>query len=129
MTIWMLDEESPDNNYTRFWQSTPYLSVVLWSYSEKYSGKVQYLPQFCSQLSELIDRPNKLLFSASILECLPLSTNGEKKNSWDWLGFSNTIRSDKAGTDMVIKAKKIDQETFFSSESIIEHLTDLKKNV
>ena len=65
------------------WQSTPYLSVVPWSYSEKYSGKVRYLPQFCSQLSELIDRPNKLLFSASMLECLPRPTNGEKKNSWD----------------------------------------------
>ena len=44
-------------------QSMPYLSVVLWSYSEKYSGQGQYLSQFCSQLSEQIDRLKQTPFS------------------------------------------------------------------
>ena len=95
--------------FDRLRQSTPYLSVVLWSYSEKHSGQVRYLSQFCSLLSEQIDRLKQILFSS--LD--PRVTNGEKENSWDWLGFSNTIRPDKAGTDMLIKAKKSIMKHFF----------------
>ena len=60
VTIWMLDEESPDNKHTCYQQT----SVVLWSYSEKYPGQVWYLWQFCSQLSEQIDWLGQTPFSS-----------------------------------------------------------------
>ena len=61
---WMKNRLIPTTRvFDRLQQSTPYLSVVLWSYSEKYSGQVRYLSQFCSQLSEQIHRFEQIPFS------------------------------------------------------------------
>ena len=56
VTIWMKNHLITTTRlFDRLQQSTPYLSVVLWSYSEKYSGQVRYLSQYCFQLSEQTD--------------------------------------------------------------------------
>ena len=109
------------------WQSASYLSVVLWSYSEKYSGQVRYISQFCSQLSEQIDRLEQTPFSSLDARVFAWTDKRWKGNFLGLTGFSKTIRSDKIGTDKLIKAKKINQETFFSSKSIVEHLINLKR--
>ena len=69
----------------------------------------KFVPSFLNKQINL----NKLLFQALIPECLLRRTNREKENSWDLLGFFNTIRSDKAGITIFIKAKKSIRKHFF----------------
>ena len=67
MTIWMSDEESPDNIHTRFRQTSAAINAIFISRTlklfRKYSGQGQYQSQFCSQLSEQIDRLKQTPFS------------------------------------------------------------------
>ena len=84
--------------FDRHRQSTPYLSVVLWSYSEKYSGQVRYLSQCCSQYSEQIDRLEQTLFPASIPDCLLRPTKSKSiqlspANFMDYCKENRTCKS------------------------------------